>query len=193
MSDSTRETCVEQGPKSCLTKISGQVTLLRPPQNRGGVKLPNARRYHGSAKRVPAQPWEDKGIRLAIEHRVDVPRLDAAPGQFGAVVRFGHVRFGAKQVRGLDHRLLEGQILERVQCVVVDENPDRTLHRKQVRRMINRTAQPIFSRSHRAIGLVQAVTAQRGLARVRSCPTIDGCFCKRSNRKSFNINLTRDS
>jgi hypothetical protein len=41
-------------------------------------------------------------------------------------------------MRGLDHSLLERQILERVQRVVVDEDSDRPLHGKQMRRVVNR-------------------------------------------------------
>jgi hypothetical protein len=107
---------------------------------------------------VPAQPRKDQGIRLPIEYGVDVPRLDSAPTQLGAVVRFRQVRFSAEQVRGLDHRLFKRQILERVQCVVVDENPNGALLRKEVRYIVNSTTQPIFSRSHHVIGLLQAFT-----------------------------------
>ena len=131
---------------AALAEISGQVALLGAPQDGGGVKLPHARRHHGPAQRAPAQPREDQRIRLAIEHRVDVLQVDAAARQFGSVGRFAHVRFGAEQMRGLDHGLLEGQMLEGVQRVVMNENADRTLHGKQVRRVFNRLAQSILSR-----------------------------------------------
>jgi hypothetical protein len=51
---------------------------------------------------------------------------------------------------------------------VVNENADWTLHRKQMCRVVHRTAQPIPSRARRRIGLAQAATAARVLMRVNS-------------------------
>ena len=133
MSDHTREAGVEQRAQRRLPEISRQIALLGAPQDRGGVKFPHARRHHGSAQRMPAQAREDEGIRLAVENRVDILQVDAAARQLGPVGRFGHIGFGAEQMGRLDHGLLEGQMLERVQSVVMDENADRTLHREQVR------------------------------------------------------------
>ena len=138
--DGTGKAGVEQGAQRRLAEVAGQVALLGAPQDGGGVKLAHARRHHGPAQRAPAQPRKDHRVRLAIEHRVDILEVNAAACQFGPVGRFGHVRFGAEQVRRFDHCLLEGQMLERVQCVVMDENTDRTLHRKQVRRVFNRVS-----------------------------------------------------
>jgi hypothetical protein len=90
---------------------------------------------------VPAQPRENDGVRLAIEHRVDILEVNAAACQLGAIGRFRHVRFGAEQLRRLDHGLLERKILKSVQSVVVDENPDRALHRKLVGCVFNGLAQ----------------------------------------------------
>jgi hypothetical protein len=39
-------------------------------------------------------------------------------------------------------------MLECVQGVVMDEDPDRTLHRKQVRRVVYHLAQPGLTRVH---------------------------------------------
>ncbi len=73
--------------------------------------------------------------------------MNAAARQFGPVGRFAHVRFGAEQRPGLDHGLLEGQLLESVQRIVVDEHSNRTLLRKEMGRVVNRMAQfflPLF-------------------------------------------------
>ncbi|HTS47340.1 MAG TPA: hypothetical protein VMH05_05315 [Bryobacteraceae bacterium] len=49
-------------------------------------------------------------------------------------------------------------MLKGVQGVVVDENADRTLQRKQVRRVVNGVAQPVFSRLRRVLALDQTTT-----------------------------------
>jgi hypothetical protein len=49
-------------------------------------------------------------------------------------------------MRRLDYGLFEGQVLECVQSVVMDEDADRTLRREQVGGMINRLAQFVLSR-----------------------------------------------
>ena len=125
------EAGVEQCAQRRLTEVPGEVALLGAPQDGGGVKFPHARRNHGSPKRVAGvKPGKDDRIGLAIEHRVDILELDAAARQFGPIGRFRHIRFGAEQMRRFDHRLLEGQMLERVQSVVMNENADRALHRE---------------------------------------------------------------
>ena len=69
-------------------------------------------------------------------------------------------------MRGFDHSLLERQILERVQSVVMDENADRTLHREQVRRVVNSLAQFIQSRWIAAAALLQTPTVGPFVARI---------------------------
>jgi hypothetical protein len=124
---------------------------------------------------VPAQPWKDDGVRLAIEQRVDILEVDAAACQRGPVGRFGHVRFGAEQMRRLDYGLLKGQILERVQSVVMDENTDWPLYRKQVRRVFNGLAQFIPAQLIGMVALPQTNTARHFLVRVRAWLDIDSC------------------
>jgi hypothetical protein len=124
---------------------------------------------------VPAQPWEDDRVRLAREHRVDILQVDAAARQLGPVGRFGHVRFGAEQIRGSYHCLFERQILERVQGVVMNEDADGALYRKQMRRMVDGLAQPVQSRLLRGIVLAQATASRRHLADAYSYSNIESC------------------
>jgi hypothetical protein len=75
----------------------------------------------------------------------------------------------------LDHSALEWQILEGMQSVVMDENTDWALHRKQVRRVFNRLAQFIPSRLLRVIVSAQTTTAGRFLVRASAWRDIDSC------------------
>ena len=108
---------------------------------------------------MPAQACEHDCVGLAIEHGVDVFQVDAAARQFGPVGRFGHVRLGAEQIRRPKHGLLEGQILKCMQGVVMDENADGTLLRKQVRNVRHCLAQFLPPRLRRQIVLAQTTTA----------------------------------
>ena len=79
------------------------------------------------------KPREDKGIRLAVEDGINILQKNAPKRKLHPVGRFLHVRFGPKQMGRFDHGLLEGQVLERVQGVVMDENADRALHGEHMR------------------------------------------------------------
>jgi len=86
--------------------------------------------------------------------------VDAAARQLGAVGRFGHIRFGAEETRRLDYGLFEWAIFERVQRIVMDENADGTLHRQQVRRVLNGLAQFLPPRFRGLIVRSQPATAE---------------------------------
>ncbi len=120
-----------------MAKVPSEIALFGPPQDRGGIKLANARRNHGPAQRAPRQAGEHDRIRLVREHEVDVIDLNAPPRQFRAVGRFRHIGFSAEQVRCVDHRLLEGEVLKRMQSIVMDEDADGALYGKQVSRVFN--------------------------------------------------------
>jgi len=72
-------------------------------------------------------------------------------------------------MRRFDHSLLEGQALECVQGVVMDENADRTLHREQVRYVFYSPAQFIQARLIRTIigAIASHQTAAEGRSGVR--------------------------
>ena len=69
--------------------------------------------------------------QLVAEQRVHVPGQDAAGRELVAVSRFGQKRFAPQLLRGAFNGLFERQMLERVQRIVVDEDADRTLRRKE--------------------------------------------------------------
>src|SRR5262249_5142374 len=83
---------------------------------------------------------KNKGIRFAVEHRIDIHKLDPAARQLGSISSFAHVGFGVEQARGVDERLLERQMLKGVQGVVMDEYSDRPLSWEQMRRVFDRGA-----------------------------------------------------
>ena len=66
---------------------------------------------------------------------------DAAGRQGGAIAGLGKVRLTAIHARRPANRLVERQVFERVERVVVNEDADRPLRGKQVRRMIDGVAQ----------------------------------------------------
>ena len=144
-----------------MTEILGEIALFGAPQDGGGIELAYARRDHGSAQRVPGQPWEDDRVRLAGQHRIDIFQVNAPARQLGAVGRFRHIRFGAEEAGRLDHGPFERPVFERVQSVVMDENSDGTLHRQQVGRAFNGLAQFLPPRFRRPIVPSQPATAEQ--------------------------------
>jgi hypothetical protein len=108
---------------------------FRPSRDRNAVK------HHGPPE---IEPGSDPGnvrsrprTQLLGEQRLDVLRANAAGRQLLAIPRFGQERFAPQLHAGTSHRVFEGQMLERVQRVVVDEDADRSLGRQQVRELVD--------------------------------------------------------
>jgi hypothetical protein len=79
--------------------------------------------------------------QIGIEHAVEIVARDAAARELALVLRFGEEGLAPEQRRAAHDGLLEGQILERVERVVVDEDGDRALGGEQMRRMLERGVQ----------------------------------------------------
>jgi hypothetical protein len=73
-------------------------------------------------------------------------------------------------LRRLDHGLLEWLILERVQSVVMNENADWPLHRKQVRSVFNGLAQFVPAQLPGMVVLPQTNTFGHFWRRARAWP-----------------------
>src|SRR6185437_11060158 len=73
-----------------------------------------------------------------MENLLKLGKANSSAAQRLAVLIFRQIGVAAKNVRRPLHRLGKRQILEGMQRVVVNENRDRPLRRKQVRRMLDR-------------------------------------------------------
>ena len=71
---------------------------------------------------------------------LEVRDSNPAVSQLLAITVLGQVRLATKDLGSLFHRLGEGQLFQSVQCVVVDENRDRSLGRQKMGGMLDRVA-----------------------------------------------------
>ena len=144
--DSAGEAGIEEGTAGGVAKVAGEVALFGAPEDGGGVELADPGGEHGATKRAAGEAREDDGIWLAFEDGVEIGDLDAAALELFAIGGFGHVGLGAEEVSGFDDGLFEGQVLERVQGVVVDEDSDRALHGQQVGCVVQRVPETFEAR-----------------------------------------------
>ena len=84
--------------------------------------------------------------QLIVQHGLHIRRENATRRQLGPVARFGEVRFPSQLVGGAFNRGFEGQVLEGVQGIVVNEDADRALRRQQGRQPIDHARQRMVGR-----------------------------------------------
>jgi hypothetical protein len=104
---------------------------------------------------------------VLAQHGFDVFEVNPTTCQLLAIPVLAEERLAAKKLRSLDDRLMEGQVLESVQCVVVNENWDRPLRREQVRCVIDDLGQSregigIFARHGRGPRVYESAEQQIG-------------------------------
>ena len=81
------------------------------------------------------------GPKILTQNRIEIVEPDTPAGQLFPIPMFGQKGLTAEHARPLDDRLLEREVLERVQRVVVNEDRDRALSRQKVRGMFDQVMQ----------------------------------------------------
>ena len=75
--------------------------------------------------------------QIFSQYCLQIGELDSAAFQFLAIAVFAQIRLTAEDLRSLLYTLIEGEVLERMERVVVDKDVDRSLGRQQVRGMLD--------------------------------------------------------
>ena len=116
--------------------------FLQMPRQRPRLRLPHPRRQHRRPQLMPRQPPRNNHrIRLRTHHHPHILIRNPPTSPVLLIRLLLHVRLRSKLPRRLQHRLLELHVLKRMQRVVVNEHPNRTLRRKIMSGMIDRMAQ----------------------------------------------------
>src|SRR5262245_7397865 len=88
--------------------------------------------------RAPYQRFVRRRAELVTEHLIEIVLDDSSAGKCCAKLALAHERLGAVDLGRGGECTLEWKILERMQCVVMDENPDRSLSRQELRGVLER-------------------------------------------------------
>ncbi len=136
------------------------VSLFEDPRELPPGRVRNAVQHHGAPEVEPRAGSRDilaRGVpQFLAQQRVDVAGADAAGGELVAIARLGEERLASQLDGGTLDRLLERQVLERMQRVVMNEDADGALRGEQVRELVEdareRMARGLGGRRTRDVG-----------------------------------------
>jgi hypothetical protein len=102
---------------------------------------------HRQADLGPRTQPQQRGVgplaEVLAQHRLQVIETDATGLQRGPVAGLGEVGLTAEDLGPAADGLVEGEVLEGVQGVVMDEDADRALCREQMGGVLSQVSEPV--------------------------------------------------
>jgi hypothetical protein len=110
-----------------------QAALFHLPEDVSTVDLAHPGNEEGFTELAPGElSWDDWSVSFPGEHGINVLGENASSDPLFLVVFLGEIGLGVEDFGGLGDGFLEGEVLEGVEGVVMDENPDGSLGREVV-------------------------------------------------------------